>query len=160
MRLQYLAVGIALLVAAGVWQVQAQPEAGTKRSPEAADLAKHGEYLVNRVAQCGDCHTPRDAQGKLDQTQMLQGTTLGVVPKKKTEHWADKSPDITSAGLAGEWSEEDLVKFFTTGINPHGEKPTPPMPVFRLHPRDAHAVTLYLKSLPGKKRSADRRDAN
>jgi hypothetical protein len=49
------------------------------------------------------------------------------------------------------WGEDDMVKFLTTGKNPEGEGPTPPMPVFRLHPDDARAVTAYLRSLPGKK---------
>jgi mono/diheme cytochrome c family protein len=157
MRLKHLAVGIAILAAVGIWQVRADPQAGPKQksSPDTADLVKHGEYLVGRVAHCGDCHTPRDAKGEPDRSRMLQGTTLGVVPKKKTEPWADKSPDITGGGLAGKWSEEEMLKFFTTGVNPHGEKPTPPMPVFRLHERDARAVTLYLKSLPGKKGGGD-----
>jgi mono/diheme cytochrome c family protein len=51
--------------------------------------------------------------------------------------------------LAGKWGEEAMVKFLTTGINPEGEKAMPPMPAFRLNPRDARAVFLYLKSLPG-----------
>jgi hypothetical protein len=61
------------------------------------------------------------------------------------------SPDITRSGLAGMWTEEQMVEFLQTGINPDGEKPTPPMPIFRLHKEDARAVALYLKSLPGKK---------
>jgi mono/diheme cytochrome c family protein len=155
MRLKCLAVGIATLVAVGMWQARANQEPGAKKdsSPGAADLIKHGDYLVNRVAHCGNCHTPRDAKGQPDRSRQLQGTALGVVPKMKTEHWADKSPDITGGSLAGKWSEEEMIKFFTTGVDPHGEKPTPPMPVFRLHEKDARAVTLYLKSLPGKKGS-------
>jgi mono/diheme cytochrome c family protein len=157
MRVKHLTVGIAVLVAVGIWQVRADQESGTKKksSPDSTDLIKHGEYLVSQVAHCGDCHTPRDAKGEPDPSKLLQGTTLGVVPKHKTEHWADESPAITGGGLAGEWSEEEMIEFLTTGVNPHGEKPTPPMPVFRLHKRDARAVTLYLKSLPGKEGSGD-----
>jgi len=157
MRSKFLVVGVAVLVAVGIWQVRADQESGAKKggNSDAADLIKHGEYLVGQVAHCGHCHTPRDAKGRPDQSKLLRGTSLGVVPKQKTEHWAGKSPDITGGGLAGKWSEEEMIKFFTTGLNPHGEKPTPPMPVFRLHKRDARAVTLYLKSLPGKKGSED-----
>jgi mono/diheme cytochrome c family protein len=143
MRLKYCAAGLAVLIAVGLWQVRA--------APDAADLTKHGEYLVSRVAQCGDCHTPRDAKGEPDRSRMLRGATLGFVPRKKTEHWADMSPDITGSGVAGKWSEEQMIKFFTTGVNPDGKKPTPPMPVYRLQERDARAIILYLKSLPGKK---------
>jgi len=148
MRRKYLVAGVAVLIAVGLWQVRARPESGTKE-----ELIKHGEYLVSRVAQCGDCHTPRDAKGEPDRSKLLRGATLDFAPKTKMEHWADMSPDITGGGLAGKWSEEGMIKFFTTGVNPDGKKPIPPMPVFRLHERDARAVTLYLKSLPGKKGS-------
>jgi mono/diheme cytochrome c family protein len=46
-----------------------------------------------------------------------------------------------------------MAKFLTTGINPDGEKAMPPMPAFRLNARDARAVALYLKSVPGGKES-------
>jgi mono/diheme cytochrome c family protein len=101
------------------------------------------------VAHCTHCHTPQ-VKGKPDRARLLRGATLPIRPKEKTEHWADKAPDITRGGLAGEWTEEQMVKFLTTGRNPEGEGPTPPMPVFRLHREDARAVTLYLRSLGGK----------
>ena len=65
--------------------------------------------------------------------------------------WAAMSPDITRSGLAGQWREEDFVKFLMTGQDPEGKTPRPPMPVFHLQKDDARAVTLYLRSLPGKK---------
>ena len=86
-----------------------------------------------------------------DRARLLQGAVLPIKPKEPTEQWAGKSPDITHSGLAGMWSEAEMVKFLTTGKNPDGEGPTPPMPVFHLRPEDARAVTLYLRALPGKK---------
>lgn len=156
MRLKRLLAGTALVVAVGVWQVRAEQGSGAKKEggPD-ADLRKHGEYLVNRVAMCGDCHTPRDAKGEPDKSKMLRGATLGIVPKKKTEHWAEKAPDITGGGLAGKWKEEELVKLLTTGESPHGHAPDPPMPPFRFNTQDARAVALYLKSLPGSKGGKD-----
>jgi mono/diheme cytochrome c family protein len=155
MRLTYFAVGFGTLLILGLWQVRADQDSGAKKDQSSGptDLIKHGEYLVTRVAQCGDCHTPRNAEGEPDQSKLLQGSTLGLIPKNKPEHWAEESPDITSSGLAGELSEEEMIKFFTTGKTAKGDKPTPPMPAFRLHKQDARAVTLYLKSLPGKKAS-------
>src|SRR5690348_17362195 len=100
-----------------------------------------GEYLVNEVAHCSHCHSPRGDKGQPDRARLLQGATLPIRPKEPTTDWADKSPDITKSGLAGMWSEADMVKFLTTGKNPEGEGPKPPMPVFRLHEEDARAVT-------------------
>jgi len=157
MRSTRLTVAIALLLALGLWQIQADQESRAKKtnSPDNADLIKQGNYLVSEVAHCGHCHTPLDSKGQPDRSRLLQGATLGIVPKQKTDNWADKAPNITSSGLAGKWSEQEMIKFLTTGVNAEGDKPTPPMPVFHLNTRDARAVFLYLKSLPGSKGGED-----
>src|SRR5947209_8089362 len=117
MRLTFLTTGIAILVAVGIWQVRAAQESREKQksTPDTADLRKHGAYLVNSVMLCTDCHTPQDDQGKPDRSRLLRGTTIPVRPKKETKNWADEAPDITGSGLAGKWSEEQLVKFLMTG---------------------------------------------
>src|SRR5207245_6227222 len=103
MRLKYPTFGIAILVAIGIWQVRAAQEPGAKQKsgPDAAGLRKHGDYLVNAVVLCGDCHTPQDKGGLPDRARLLRGTSLPIRPKKETKNWADESPDITSRGLAG-----------------------------------------------------------
>ena len=154
MRYRWIGMGAVVLVSAGIWYIRAAEKSGVakpKAGDSAAALVKRGEYLVNEVAHCSHCHTPQGKKGQLDRSRLLQGATLPIRPREKTEHWAGKSPDITRSGLAGMWSEEDMIKFLRTGTNPEGEKPTPPMPVFHLHQEDARAVALYLKSLPGKK---------
>src|SRR3954447_22671336 len=93
---------LVVLLAVLVWQAWADDK---KDKPKEADkggaLARHGEYLVTRVSMCVDCHTPRNAKGKLDTTRHLQGGPLTVKPVKETGHWAEKAPDITRGGLAG-----------------------------------------------------------
>ncbi|HKD37950.1 MAG TPA: hypothetical protein VKB78_14155, partial [Pirellulales bacterium] len=60
-----------------VQQPGAQPQTAQQlNAPGAADLVKHGEYLVNSVSMCSHCHTPQNEQGQLDRTRLLQGTTL------------------------------------------------------------------------------------
>jgi mono/diheme cytochrome c family protein len=158
MRFKCLIIGTAVLTAVGAWQAQAVPGSGAKKGggPDTADLLKHGNYLVKGAILCSDCHTPQDDQGKPDLARLLQGATLPIRPKKETKTWADESPDITGSGLAGQWSEKEMVKFLTTGIDPDGKKARPPMPAFRLNARDARAVALYLKSLPGSKKGGNR----
>ncbi len=41
---------------------------------------KRGQYLVERVAMCADCHTPRTEKGEIDKAQWLQGNTLDFKP--------------------------------------------------------------------------------
>jgi mono/diheme cytochrome c family protein len=151
MRCHWISVGAVGLLAAGVWFAPAgeQPRTGTK-GDDAAPI-KHGDYLVNEVAHCSHCHTPPGDKGQPDRARLLQGATLAVRPKEPTKKWADEAPDITRSGLAGEWSEADMIKFLSTARNPDGKEPTPPMPAFHLRQEDARAVTAYLRSLPGKK---------
>jgi mono/diheme cytochrome c family protein len=145
-------LGAAVLAAIGGWWVQAGFSLAGEAKKGAEDATvKRGEYLVTQVAHCANCHTPRDRKGGLDSSRHLQGTLLPMVPREKTASWVDKSPDITHSGLAGQWGEEGMVKFLTTGVNPDGESSMAPMPVFHLNKEDARAVARYLLSLPGKK---------
>src|SRR5262245_39344953 len=129
MRYYLLVAGFATLLAFGIWQAYAQPGAKPIPAigPENADLVKHGSYLVNEVAHCSHCHTPVDAQGKFDQAKFLQGTKLNFAPKQAKEEWAEESPDITSKGMAGKWTEEQMIKFLMTGLDPKGHEPMAPM---------------------------------
>jgi mono/diheme cytochrome c family protein len=158
-----LAVAVAILAAGvGLWtahHIQAgerstlQAKAkGDKPKPkaagkgDAANLVKRGEYLVNQVARCGDCHTPRNAKGSLDMARHLQGAPMWFTPKVKRGEFEGRAPDITTTGKAGKWNENKMIQFFFKG-----EKSDPPMPVYKLTMEDARAVTAYLRSVPGKK---------
>jgi len=105
---------------------------------------ERGGYLVNQVAMCVQCHTPRDANGNLDRTHLLQGAPLPVSSPFPSKQWAFRAPAI--AGLPG-WSDEDVVSLLTKGHRLNGYMPTPPMPPFRMSREDAEAVVAYLRSL-------------
>ena len=147
MRLKFLAVGIAAVVAVGLWQVRADQGFEPKRA-KIGDLIAQGDYLVNRVTLCGTCHTPRDDHGNLDERRQLRGATVPIRPKQETQNWVDKSPDITPSGLTGKWGEEGMIEFLTTGTDPNGHLARHPMPPYRLNKHDASAIYQYLKSLP------------
>jgi hypothetical protein len=105
---------------------------------------ERGRYIVNHVAMCVYCHTPKNKVGVLDRQQLLQGAPMPVASPYPRQQWAFQAPKI--AGLPGGWSEQDLVKFLQTGVTPTGHRPRPPMPPFRLDEEDATSVTVYLKS--------------
>jgi mono/diheme cytochrome c family protein len=132
---------VASLVLAILWLSPAGAQPKNKEDRQA--LIKRGAYLVNEVARCGDCHTPRDAAGKLDLARHLQGAKMWFRPTVRVGEFEDHAPDITLAGLAGKWAEEKMVKLLTAG------KSDPPMPAYRLTGEDARAMTAYLRSLPG-----------
>jgi mono/diheme cytochrome c family protein len=112
-----------------------------------ADTAR-GKYLVEEVAKCGACHTPRGPDGNPDAAKFLKGATLDFQPIAEIKGWHKTSPDITSTSpLWSRWKEDGFVKFLQTGKNPRGNAADPPMPAYTLAPVDAQAIVAYLKSL-------------
>ena len=102
-------------------------------------------YVVHHVAMCIYCHTPKDADGQLDEQQLLQGAPMPVESPFPRVQWAFQAPKI--AGLPGGWTDDDLVRFLHTGVTPTGRTAQPPMPPFRMNDEDARAVAAYLQSL-------------
>jgi mono/diheme cytochrome c family protein len=107
-------------------------------------LVTRGKYIVEGVARCEQCHTPRNSQGDLDRERPLQGAPLWLQPSKPTGNWPLEAPRI--AGIPP-GSDEEIVKLLTTGIWRDGKPLRPPMPQFRMTPQDAQAVVAYLRSL-------------
>ncbi len=106
---------------------------------------EHGRYLVNSVAMCVQCHSPRDARGEIERDRLLQGAPIPVRSPFPNQQWAFAAPAI--AGLPGWTNGEDVVTLLMTGHRPDGYAPMPPMPPFRLSREDAEDVVAYLRSL-------------
>jgi mono/diheme cytochrome c family protein len=109
-----------------------------------AQSVERGKYIVERVGMCNDCHTPRDAKGRLVATQNLKGAPIGFRPLVEMP-WADHAPPI--AGLPASWTPAQMAHFLQTGKRPDGSSPRPPMPGYRLSQQDAWSVTDYLRHL-------------
>jgi mono/diheme cytochrome c family protein len=106
---------------------------------------ERGRYLVDHVAMCVECHTPRDQSGALIRAEYLRGAPVPVkAPPYSNVKWAIKAPAI--AGLPG-YSKEQGVRLLTEGITATGRVLDPPMPRFRMTKADAEAVVAYLQSL-------------
>ena len=103
-----------------------------------------GQYIVERVGMCGDCHTPRNEKGMPIAARTLQGAPLGMRPLHPMP-FADHAPRI--AGLPPNWTPQQTAAFLQTGKRPDGSSPRPPMPPYRLSKEDAWAVVDYLQSL-------------
>jgi mono/diheme cytochrome c family protein len=107
-------------------------------------LIARGEYLVNNVVLCGDCHTPMTPQGP-DETRRLQGGPNITTPTIEIP-WATEVPPI--AGIPPHYTEEQFVAFLQTGVRPDGSTVRPPMPPYRLNEEDARAVAAYIRTVP------------
>jgi mono/diheme cytochrome c family protein len=73
--------------------------------------AERGRYLVDHVAICGDCHTPRGRLGVSDDTLYLAGADSGP--------GGVSVPNITphATGIAG-WDAGDIVSLLKLGMLP------------------------------------------
>jgi mono/diheme cytochrome c family protein len=140
-----LAAALSLLLAAATL---AEAQTGkSQRSSEAGsttgDVAR-GKYLVEGVAMCGQCHTPRDANGNPDRSRWLQGAAVPWLPAKRDPNWPLNAPRIGGNPPA---RDEDMVKLLTAGVWTSGNRLRAPMPQFRMERADAEAVVAYLKSV-------------
>jgi mono/diheme cytochrome c family protein len=122
---------------------------GHARRPntQQGDVAR-GRYLVEEVAKCGECHSPRDASGNLDTQAWLEGAPIWIMPVKRIPNWADRAPAL--AGLPS-FTDQQVERVLEQGIGPQGEVLRPPMHIYHMAPVDAKAIIAYLKSLPTKK---------
>src|SRR5258708_33900496 len=113
-----------------------------------SDKVARGKYLVEEVARCQECHTPKSADGQFDKEKWLKGAVLNIQPIEPVKGWHKTSPDLTkSSRLWQRWGEQGLVNFLKTGKGPSGNLADAPMPTYKLAPDDAEAVVAYLKSL-------------
>jgi len=106
-----------------------------------------GRYLVENVALCGDCHTPRGPMGQPDLSRPMAGMVLDFRPLTEVPDWAVEAPAIAGPQARG-WTRAQMVRFLKTGERPDGSFARPPMPMVRLTQEDAEAVAAYLASLP------------
>jgi mono/diheme cytochrome c family protein len=106
---------------------------------------ERGRYLVEEVAKCAECHTPRDSSGQLDHEAWLQGAPIWIRPVQPIQNWADHVPAL--AGLPS-FTDEQMERVLEKGVGPEGEVLRPPMHTYHMVPEDAKAIIAYLKSLP------------
>ncbi|MCR9108052.1 cytochrome c [Marivita sp. XM-24bin2] len=104
---------------------------------------ERGRYLVEALAHCGECHTPRDALGGLDRSQWLAGAANPTGP--------GQIPSLTPDDLG--WGPTDIVYYLETGFTPDFDSAGGHMVSVienfaKLPASDREAVAAYLKALP------------
>lgn len=124
--------------------------------PVRAD-AKHGQawqrgaYIVQAVAHCGACHTPR---GMLYGEKGIDERSRHFLSGATVEGWS--ATNLTGDVLTGlgAWSKADLVEYLHTGRNAHATSFGPMSTVIAsstqyMSAADLDAVATYLKSIAG-----------
>jgi mono/diheme cytochrome c family protein len=117
--------------------------------PEPARSKKwnRGAYLVNAVAHCGECHTPRDITGGLNEHMAMAGTPDGP----EGELAPNITPDPTT-GIA-DWTVDDMVTLLKEGIKPDADNVQGLMEEIIEHgykymtDEDLESVAVYLRTI-------------
>jgi len=115
---------------------------------------ERGRYLVTTILACGNCHTPKDADGRAIGGRELAGGGVGFDIPPYAGVAANITPD-RETGI-GAWSDAEIKRAITHGARPArgplaGKPLAAPMAVNFLKallPGDLDAVVAYLRSLP------------
>ena len=126
----------------GLWKRLFFDDAWVMTEAEGQDLTR-GRYLVEALAHCGECHTPRNALGALDRSAWLTGAP-------------NPNGDGTIPGLTPDkldWSATDIAYYLETGFTPDFDSVGGHMVEVvenfgQLSEADRTAVAAYLKALP------------
>jgi mono/diheme cytochrome c family protein len=138
-------------ISAGVLMGPAKRSATlAQTNPGVADKSDKGEvergrYLVEEVAKCPECHTPRNERGELKADAWLRGAPIWITPVAHIRNWAENAPAL--AGFPS-FTEEQGERVLEKGTGPEGEELRPPMHIYHMNHADAKAIIAYLKSLP------------
>jgi mono/diheme cytochrome c family protein len=119
-------------------------KAGTGLQAQEGSSVSRGQYIVEDVAMCGTCHTPRKPDGELDRSRWLAGAPVPYLSARPTSNWPLEAPRI--AGLPPA-NDAGMITLLTTAIWTDGKPLRDPMPKFHMTRADAEAVLAYLKSV-------------
>jgi mono/diheme cytochrome c family protein len=131
----------------GLWQLLYVDGKPYQPAPDMSPELARGGYLVVGPGHCGECHSPRNFIGGIDHSRAFGG---GPAPEGD-----GKIPNITPhpAGPIGNWSQDEIVEFLTTGFTPEFDSVGGAMAevqrnLAQLTPEDRSAIAAYLKALP------------
>lgn len=129
----------------GLWWAFFNPdkryEPNLDRSPE----WNRGAYLAEAMAHCGECHTPRNPAFALNNRKKFAGAVQAG--------WAAYNITADTASGVGEWSDEDIAQYLSTGHANRGTA-TGPMgeavdaSLSHLKSSDISALVTYLRTVP------------
>jgi mono/diheme cytochrome c family protein len=111
-----------------------------------SDLVKRGDYLVNTIMTCGNCHSPKGPQGDIPGKHFSGGLSWDEPPFKVT------APNITEdkeTGI-GAWTDDQIKHLLRTGERPNGVPIAAVMPVgfYKIiTDGDLNAIVAYLRTI-------------
>jgi mono/diheme cytochrome c family protein len=122
---------------------------GGANAQSAQTPVQRGDYLVNTILTCGNCHTPRGPGGVFDMGKQLSGGPQTWDEPTFKVKGANITPD-PDTGI-GKWSDAEIKRALQEGVRPNGTPIAPIMPFsfYKIFtPADIDAVVAYIKSVP------------
>ena len=152
-------LGLVMVVALGACGDNRESSVTVDASPDAANLAERGQYIMNVLGACTFCHTPLLPNGMRDQTKLLAGVDCffdaespdGIDDGDGVGCLSTRNLTNHSTGLANA-TDAQIQNAFRNGIRTDDKKLAPVMPYWIFHnmtDEDADAVVAYLRTVPG-----------
>lgn len=145
----------------GAWKAMYFKEGVYEPDPKKPEEWNRGAYLVEALAHCGACHSPRNLLGAEKADTPYLGGVLAEMDEERGPVRRG-APNLTSSphGL-GAWSEEDIASYLKAGVSSRtrlmGTMNEVVLNSTRyLTDEDTRAMAVYLKSLPAAARSSSR----
>ena len=124
----------------GFWKLLYLNDKPIATSPE-----PRGQYLVEALGHCAECHTPRTLLGGLDTARWMAGAPN---PEGK-----GRIPNLTPGGATASWSVDDIAYYLESGFTPDYDTAGSTMVevvenLSQASSEDRLAIARYLKALP------------
>ncbi|MET3723585.1 c-type cytochrome [Sphingomonas trueperi] len=130
----------------GLWSAFYNPDTRFRPNVERSAEWNRGAYMVEALAHCGDCHTPRNPGQALDNRRKFAG---GVV-----DGWLAYNITQNKDSGIGAWTDQQIADYLKTGHTVGRGSAGGPMAeavdvsLSKIAASDIRAIVTYLRTIP------------
>ena len=138
--------------------------ANTGNEDSVKKMVERGKYLAHHVSLCMDCHSQRDfnqfSGPPVDGTEGMGGEAFGEkIGVPGTVYTKNITPDTVNG--IGKWTDDEIARAITEGINKNGDTlfPIMPYPHYNgMSKEDVYSIITYIRTLkPNSNKVPDRK---
>ena len=130
----------------GFWKFLYLDRSPIRPEPARDEAWNRGQYLVEALGHCAECHSARNMLGAIKSSSRFAGG--------QDQEGVGFVPNITPTGI-GDWSSEDFVEVLTSGHTPRLRQVGSSMAdvvtdTATLKLSDRQAIAVYIQSVPAR----------